>query len=521
VSKTTSFESQFKNKISFIYYNFNIVCVIISVIKLTTHHSLLTFFMKKNAELTFTFLKIPVDYLAILLAGVLAYFIRFRETVQDIRPVVFDLDFNTYFSIIIPLAAIWLVFFAWSGLYKFEKRKITDEIGKVILACSTGMTAVIIYMFFVRELFNSRFIVLIAWVLSILLVVIGRAIIRKFQNTALSHGYGAHNIVVVGKNENTDMIIDYFKLHPELGYRVIARFDDWNSEIKEKVEKLNKKKILDEIMQTDSSLQREKSIQLADFAGENNLVFKFTAGQFEARTTNVEVHMIAGLPIVEIKKTRLDGWGRIIKRMIDFVFSTILIIFFSPLMLLVAIAIKIEDRGPSIYKNERVHKKGTFNVLKFRSMYTKFCTGMQFEKYADQEAVLKYEEELAKKQSERLGPVYKILNDPRRTRVGKFIERTSLDELPQLFNVWVGSLSLVGPRPHQPREVAKYKKHHKRVLDIKPGVTGLAQISGRSDLDFDEEVKLDTYYIENWSLKQDFWIMLKTPWIVLKRKSRV
>jgi exopolysaccharide biosynthesis polyprenyl glycosylphosphotransferase len=477
--------------------------------------------MRKSSELTFTFLKIPFDYLSILLAGILAYFIRFEQTVQDIRPVIFDLNFNTYLSIIIPLSLVWLIFFTWSGLYKFEKRKITDEIGKIILACSTGMTAVIIYMFFVRELFNSRFIVLIAWVLSIFIVIITRAIIRKFQNMALARGYGAHNVIIIGKNENTDMIINYFKKYPELGYRVIKRFDDFNSDIKAEINKINNNKIIDEIIQTDASLSREKSVQLVDFANENNLVFKFTAGQFEARTTNIEMHMIAGLPLIEIKKTKLDGWGRIIKRLIDFVFSTILIIFFSPLMILIAIAIRIEDRGPSIYKNERVHKKGTFDVLKFRSMYTKFCTGKQFEKYADQKAVLKYEEELAKKQSERQGPVYKILNDPRRTKIGRFIERTSLDELPQLFNVWTGSLSLVGPRPHQPREVAKYKKHHKRVLDIKPGVSGLAQISGRSDLDFDEEVKLDTYYIENWSLKQDFWIMLKTPWIVLKRKSRV
>jgi lipopolysaccharide/colanic/teichoic acid biosynthesis glycosyltransferase len=168
-----------------------------------------------------------------------------------------------------------------------------------------------------------------------------------------------------------------------------------------------------------------------------------------------------------------------------------------------------------------VGPRGNFNVYKFRSMYVKYCTGKQFEKYTDQKAVLAYEQELIKQKSERKGPVYKILNDPRRTKIGRFIEKTSLDELPQLFNVWLGNMSLVGPRPHQPREVEKYAHEHKRVLDIKPGVTGLAQISGRSDLDFDEEVKLDTYYIENWSLKQDFWIMLKTPFVVLIRKSKV
>jgi lipopolysaccharide/colanic/teichoic acid biosynthesis glycosyltransferase len=190
-------------------------------------------------------------------------------------------------------------------------------------------------------------------------------------------------------------------------------------------------------------------------------------------------------------------------------------------MLLVAILIRLENWGPANYKNERVGPRGNFNVYKFRSMYTKYCTGKQFAKFTDQAAVLQYEQELIKKQSERKGPVYKILRDPRRTIVGRFIEKTSIDELPQLFNVWIGNMSLVGPRPHQPREVEKYEHEHKRVLDVKPGVTGLAQISGRSDLDFDEEVKLDTYYIENWSLKQDLWIILKTPWIILTRKSKV
>jgi len=474
--------------------------------------------MKKKAELFFTFLKIPFDFLALVCAGILAYFIRYEEIVQEIRPVIFDLSFDKYFYFVILTSAIWLIFFAWSGLYSFQKRNITIEISRIMLACSTGMAAVIIYMFFVRELFSSRFIVLTAWILSIFTVIIARVIIRKFQHFALSHGWGTHRVVIIGKNNNTEEIIKAFNDQPELGYKVVARFSEFDEKTKTEIEQINKRQPIDEIMQTDSNLSRKQSVDLVDFAAEHNLIFKYAAGQFEARTTNVEVHMIAGVPIVEIKKTKLDGWGKIIKRIIDLIFSTILIIIFSPIMLVIAVLIRLEDWGPAIYKNERVHSKGTFNVYKFRSMYKKYCTGKQFAKYADPDAVLKYEEDLAKKQSKRKGPVYKILNDPRRSKVGRFIEKTSLDELPQLFNVWIGNMSLVGPRPHQPREVAKYKKQHKRVLDIKPGVSGLAQISGRSDLDFEEEVKLDTYYIENWSLRLDFWIMLKTPWIILTRK---
>lgn len=475
--------------------------------------------MKKKAELFFTFLKIPLDYLTLVLAGLAAWSLRFNDAIQSIRPVIFNLEFNRYVVYVLTAALIWLIFFAWSGLYSFARRKIIDEMTKVILACSTGMTAIIIYMFFVRELFDSRFIVVLAWFFAMIFVLVERIIVKKFQNWTLSVGWGAHKIVIVGEDENTDAIISTFKNQSELGYKIVAHLRDYKSH--EELAELHRKYSIDEIIQTDSNISRKNSIALIDFANINNIIFKYAAGQFEARTTNVEVHMIAGVPLIEIKKTKLDGWHKIIKRLLDVVISLILIIILSPFLILVAILIRLEDWGPAIYKNERVHSKGTFNVFKFRSFYTKFCTGKQYAKYADQEAVLKYEAELIKNQSERKGPVYKVLNDPRRTKVGRFIERTSIDELPQLFNVLIGNMSLVGPRPHQPREVEKYEKHQKHVLDIKPGMTGLAQISGRSDLDFEQEVKLDTYYIENWSFKLDFWILLKTPIAVLRRKSKV
>ncbi|KKR04573.1 MAG: Exopolysaccharide biosynthesis polyprenyl glycosylphosphotransferase [Parcubacteria group bacterium GW2011_GWC2_39_14] len=475
--------------------------------------------MKKKAELFFTFLKIPLDYLILVLAALAAWSLRFNESVQAIRPVIFNLSFSRYVTYVLAAALIWLIFFAWSGLYSFTRRRIIDELTKVILACSTGMTAIIIYMFFVRELFDSRFIVILAWSFAMVFVIIERAIIRKFQNMSLSRGLGAHKIVIVGTNENTEAIIETFRTQPELGYKIVAHIKDYNGH--EELLALHKKYQIDEIIQTDSNVSRKNSIALIDFANEHNIIFKYAAGQFEARTTNVEVHMIAGIPIIEIRKTKLDGWHKIIKRVLDLLISSILIIILSPFMFILAILLRLEDWGPAIYKNERVHSKGTFNVFKFRSMYTKYCTGKQFAKYTDQAAVLKYEEDLIKKQSERQGPVYKILNDPRRTPIGRFIERASIDELPQLFNVWIGNMSLVGPRPHQPREVEKYDKEHKHVLDIKPGMTGLAQISGRSDLDFEKEVKLDTYYIENWSFRLDFWILLKTPLVVLSRKSKV
>jgi len=171
-----------------------------------------------------------------------------------------------------------------------------------------------------------------------------------------------------------------------------------------------------------------------------------------------------------------------------------------------------------IFKNERVGHEGNFNLYKFRYMQLEHCTSSQNPGHKE---ALELEKELIEKQSVRRGPVYKIKNDPRKTRVGRLIEALSIDELPQLWNVLRGDMSLVGPRPHQPREVEKYENWQKRTLSIKPGVTGLAQISGRSDLSFSDEARLDIYYIENWSLWLDVQILFKTIFVLLRKRKNV
>ncbi|MFA6369613.1 MAG: sugar transferase, partial [Patescibacteria group bacterium] len=193
--------------------------------------------------------------------------------------------------------------------------------------------------------------------------------------------------------------------------------------------------------------------------------------------------------------------------------STLLIALLSPVFLLTALAIKLDSRGPVFFSRRddgtpvtRVGESGRpFRYFKFRSMRDKVDS-------------MRYNE-LADRNIRGDGPMVKIKDDPRVTRVGKFIRRFSIDELPELFLVFAGKMSLVGPRPHLPEEVAKYEHHHKKTLTIKPGITGLAQVSGRSDLLFEEEVKLDVYYIENWSLLLDFSILLKTPAAVLKKRE--
>jgi len=201
----------------------------------------------------------------------------------------------------------------------------------------------------------------------------------------------------------------------------------------------------------------------------------------------------------------------------DIIFSSLLIILFSPFYLIISIIILLETGRPIFYKNKRVGQAGkNFFVLKFRSMYQKDCTEQSGQNNG--QALLK-EEELIKEQSIKDGPVYKIKNDPRITAFGRLIRKWSLDEIPQFFNVLKGEMSLVGPRPHQPREVEKYQSWQRNVLTIKPGITGLAQISGRSDLTFDEEARLDIFYIEHWGSLMDSIILIKTPFVVLTKKG--
>ena len=468
----------------------------------------------KRAELFFSFLLVPLDFLAIILAGISAYYLRFTAIATEIRPVIFNLPFGQYFNILLLIALAWLAIFALAGLYNIKgSRRLTEEVYRVILACSTGLILIVVLIFIFRELFSSRFIVLAGWLLAIAYISFARVIIRLIQHLLLSYGIGVHKLVLVGNSSTTDILIHEFSTRKNLGFEIVKRLKNFSLEAEQELAEFIKTNEVDEIMQSDPNLSKAEVLRLFDFADENHFTFKYAADLLGAKVLKTEVSEVAGIPVVEVKITPLEGWGRISKRIFDVIFSSLFIIILSPLMIIVALLIKLDSRGSVIYKNERVSKEGTFKLFKFRSMLIHCCVGND---YANNEEALKYEKELIREKSAKDGPIYKIADDPRLTKAGKFIRRWSIDELPQFFNVLLGHLSLVGPRPHQPREVAKYEKHHKKVLSVKPGLTGLAQISGRSDLSFEDEVKLDSYYIENWSLLFDLAILSRTPMAVIK-----
>jgi exopolysaccharide biosynthesis polyprenyl glycosylphosphotransferase len=480
----------------------------------------------KKSEFIFSLILVPIDYAMLILAALSAYYLRFSEITIGIRPVIFEFDINNYFPIALLVALLWLVVFAFSGLYKISAaRGLAREIQKTIMACSMGLVLVVIYIFFQRELFNSRFIILAAWIFAIVYVILARAFIRWLQKFLYSHGIGVHQVILVGYSKTADSLIREFFSRKNSGYEVIKRVRDFSLDTAHELadfikayelgdsSRSNEKQRVDEIIQADPNLSKVEILRLFDFANDNHLTFRYVADLLDVKVLRTEVADIAGIPVVEVKRTTLEGWGAISKRIFDVIVSGILILLLSPIIIIAIIAIKLDSHGPIFFSRRddgsflyRVGQGGrAFKYFKFRSM----IPGTDSMRY----------KELADRNIRGDGPMVKIKDDPRVTRVGRFIRRWSIDELPELFLVFIGRMSLVGPRPHLPEEVAKYEQNHRKTLTVKPGITGLAQVSGRSDLAFEEEVKLDIYYIENWSLLLDIAILLKTPLAVLRHRS--
>jgi len=470
----------------------------------------------KRSELAFTLALVPLDYLALVAAGIGAFYARFHPFFTQWRPVAFDLTIERYTTVLLPIALVWIAVFAVSGLYSTNPRRIASELTRVFLACSTSMAAVFAILFFSRLLFESRFIAVASWGLAVVFVSLARLAIRMLQRTLLSWGIGARRVVVIGEHKTARALLDFFSARPRLGFLVVGRFNRFDSEAAERILSLHEKEDVDEILLADPEASREETLDLLSFTDTNQMGFRYTADLFSAAVGRTVFHTFAGIPVIEVQKTPLDGWGAIYKRFFDVLGSFLLIVVTSPVMLAVSIALCIEQPGSVLFsrgaggmRTQRVGQGGKpFHYFKFRSM-VKDAHAFRF----DPEFIKKYG-------NMREGsPLFKLKNDPRVTRVGKVIRKFHMDELPELFLVFLGRMSLVGPRPHLPEEVAQYEPHQRKVLTIKPGITGPTQISGRADLDFEEEVRLDTYYIEHWSPWQDLVILLKTPLVAFRGKT--
>lgn len=461
-----------------------------------------------RSELIFSAILVPLDYIVIVLAGVAAYAVRFSAVMKELRAVTYELPQEEYLKIILVVGVLWVAVFALSGLYRIKTtRRRTEETTKIILACSAAVMVLILIIFYQRELFSSRFIIIIGWVFSIVFITVERSIVSWLQKSLLKRGVGTHAICVIGSGTTTDNIISAINNNPGIGYQIVRHISNITEESFLELEKILASSRIDEIIQTDARIPKLDVLKLIDVANEHQVTFKYTPDLLESKVTNISVSPLAGIPIIEIRRTKLEGWGKIVKRLFDLAGSMLGLITIFPLFLLAAIYIKLDSRGPVFARLGRVGRRGEkFILFKFRSM----VVGA----HAMKKDLMQYNERND-------GPLFKMKNDPRITRAGRFLRKTSIDELPQLFNVLAGNMSLVGPRPHEPEEVERYKKHHHKLLNIKPGMTGMAQVSGRSDLSFEEEVKLDVTYIENWSFGLDLQILFKTPFVLLIKKGAV
>lgn len=473
----------------------------------------------KRSELFFNAILLPLDFVALMVAGILAYYLRVNSWVQGIRPAVFivELPLREYIQLLAIVSLITVGIFALQGLYSMKvRRRLVEEFTKIFSGISIGMMGVIIAIFLSAELFQSRFIMVAAYGMAIVLVTVGRFIMRQVQVAAVRRGYGVYRVLLVGNGLYGTKLARILQQRPQLGYRVVGQFDEVN------VEKLNElmgSHGFDEVILTDPNLPDEKNLVLLDFCDEHKIDYKYIPNLFETHATHVNFREVGGVPVVELLRTPLDGWGRIAKRIMDITGALLGVVLLAPVLAVVALLIQLNSKGPVLYRQTRIGRhKQAFAMYKFRSMYTRYCTGDQY----GGETAAEFEHTLRNKMNERTdGPLFKMRSDPRITSVGRWLRRTRIDELPQLLNVLHGEMSLIGPRPHLPSEVARYDKHHERLFTIKPGMSGMAQVNGSSGLPFTEEAKLDIGYIEHWSLRLDIILLLKTFKILLTDRNAV
>lgn len=469
----------------------------------------------KRSELFFSAVQVPIDLSMIMLAAASAFTIRNLPELALFQTKLYNFSLAGYMETTTLLLPIFLVVYALYGLYDIRAtRTFWRESWQVFLATSLVLVLVIISIFLQRQWFASRFVLLAGWILVSVYVAFGRALLRGIQKWLLVYrGVGVHRVVLVGGNGRTKRMAKLFRKNRSLGYKVVAQMPMVSiAELKH----IQARSGVDEVIITDATLTDDEQAKLLDYCQIKNIIYKYIPTTLQ--TSRLRLDLFFGEPIIEIEHTPMDGWGKILKRFLDVVASVAAIVILSPFLGIIALLIFLEDReGPVIYKNERIGENGKlFFVYKFRYMKWSYCITDKNPNVAE---ALAYEKQLIAERNVRDDVLYKIKDDPRKMRVGAFIERYSLDELPQFFNVLFGSMSIVGPRPHQKREVDKYKEYHRRLLTIKPGITGMAQVSGRSDLSFEDEYRLDVYYIENWSLGLDFELFFKTIGVLFRRRK--
>ena len=474
--------------------------------------------MKKYRPDIFLIIARPIlDIIGVFSAFWIAYYLRSVTDgipfVQLRIPYINEAQFAPFvFAGII----IWLIIFTRAKLYSHIKRPIFEEIRRVITYGFFWFFVFIGFVYltqgflFFKEI--PRLMIFYTLFLATTFSVVFRSILHHLtQKLYQKNFFEKEKILIIQSRKNEEIIFNIEKNDAEYIFIDISET--------QKIENLVRKGDIDAMLLTSGEFgdpNLENVISLAKIYG---VKCAHPRVMPHMKHFSREESFLAGIPVVTLSTISITPWEAILKRIIDIFLAIFFIILTLPIMIIAYIGIKIEDSsGPVIYRNRRIGQNGKiFSLFKFRYMYWKYSTKEDYLKEGETDEAIAFEEDLKQKNNGREGPLYKIQNDPRKMRFGSMLERFSIDELPQLFNVLMGNMSIVGPRPHQPREVALYDESDKQVLTIKPWITGMAQVYGRDKNTFKEEVLLDTYYIENYSIFLDIIILFRTILVVLKR----
>jgi len=456
--------------------------------------------LKRYNQVFLTFL-IVSDLFLISFSWGLAYFMRFEAGLVEVT----SKDLPTWGQHVPLLVIVILVcsaVFNFTGLYRAKRLSpLSKELFDVVKAITISILIFVFLTYFFKEYRYSRLTILYFWVLSVLWVSLSRFFSRKLLRALRRKGYNLRYALIIGEGELGQKLLQSFHAHPELGLEAIGFLSDSREKMGQVIggirvigtyEDLHSILGKGEIDQIFIALPFHLHERIKDILAslKNELVnIKVVSDLYDFVTLRGGVEELDGLPIINIQDTPLHGWGKIAKRALDLIFSLVGIVLLSPVMFAISALIKLTSPGPVLFKQERMGFDGRiFERFKFRSMIEDAEKGT--------------------------GSVWAAPHDPRRTPVGKILRKTSLDELPQLFNVLKGEMSLVGPRPERPElieqfkhKIPKYMLRHK----IKAGMTGWAQVNGwRGNTSLEKRIEHDLHYIENWSISFDLRILFLT-----------
>lgn len=474
---------------------------------------------RRNSKL-YSFTLMLVDALVLVAAFALAYIIRIQ---YDSRPALYEIYAFEYIFAFLTIVPFLIAAFALIGLYlpKTYNRRLA-EWGKLAIGAVLSVLLVIGWEYVTeREFFPARLVAVYALGISFLFLLFGREVMRFIRTMSFRYGRGVRRVLLIGSSPVVADIAKNLADTKRSGHKVVAvagpkktleniehalQFSTPEAALKQ-IDELG----VSTIIQTDLYENPDRNQAILSAAQARHIDYSFIPGESEFYSGKNTVDVFLGYPMITVYQTPLVGWGAIVKRLFDFIVSLLLIIVLSPILLATYLIKKLADRGPAFYISKRLSRfSEPIGLIKFRSMGAE---------YGSRDAADEFRAMGREDLAEEYETSRKVDNDPRITRFGRFLRASSIDELPQLFNVLRGDISLVGPRPILPQEVKMAKGRTALLHSVKSGMTGLWQVSGRSSLSFEDRIELELFYAQNWSFWLDIKILFKTVWVVLKGKG--